>query len=283
MNNLQKAAISLIGCELLLACMGIAIKHVAVDLPNEMIVFFRNFFGLIALAPWLHQLGWSKLKTKVLHLHLLRGLSGVAAMYCFFYTIANITLAEATVLKLTSPFFIPIVAFLWLAEPIPNKLKYAVLLGFAGVLLIMRPGFNELTSAMLVGLAGALFAGFAKVAIRRLASEPSAVIVCYFGLIASTVSIVPLTWAWVTPSLENWLTLLFMGICATCAQLLMTRAYRLAPASKVGPFTYFSVIFAAAFGWIFWNETIALISIAGTLLIIGAGFLTMQTDKKVKA
>ena len=47
-----------------------------------------------------------ELRTSVPLLHLLRGLAGVAAMYCFFYALANLQLAEGMLLKMTSPLFI---------------------------------------------------------------------------------------------------------------------------------------------------------------------------------
>lgn len=44
--------------------------------------------------------------------------------------------------------------------------------------------------------------------------------------------------------------------CATIGQLTMTPAYRMAPAGKVGAFTYASVIFGAAYGYLFWDESL---------------------------
>ena len=53
-------------------------------------------------------------------------------MYCFFYALAHVPMAEAVLMKLTAPLFIPLVAFLWLGERIPRNVALAVLIGFTG-------------------------------------------------------------------------------------------------------------------------------------------------------
>lgn len=276
-SPLVTGALLIIVSEALLVAMSAAIKIVSVELPNEMLVFFRNVFGLVALSPLLIRAGPSALRTRRLHLHLLRALSGVGAMYCFFYTIASIPLAQAVLFKLTAPFFIPIIALLWLGERLPWSARIAILVGFVGVALILRPGFGGLHHAALFGLLGAALGALAKVAIRRMGeTEPPRRIVFYFGTVATLVSAVPLVWAWQTPSLEalGWLGM--MGCCATAAQLCLTRAYSLAPAGQIGPFTYISVVFASLLGWLFWNEIPATMTFAGSALVIVAGLLTLR-------
>jgi len=274
---LLQGAVLIIASELLLASMSAAIKVVAAELPNEMLVFFRNLFGLTFVLPIAARHGLGGLKTRHLHLHLARSLAGVSAMYCFFYTIAGIPLAEAILFKLTAPFYIPIIAWLWLSENVPGTVKAAIALGFIGVALILQPGFREIPVAGLVGLGGAVLAALAKVSIRRMSTtEPSARIVFYFGSIATTVSAVPLLWAWQTPSWGALGWLAAMGGSATIAQLLLTRAYALAPAAQIGPFTYVSVIFGSAYGWLFWDEIPGPLVIVGSVLIVAAGVLTTR-------
>jgi drug/metabolite transporter (DMT)-like permease len=108
-HRLLTGALYIILAELFFASMGASIRFVSEDLNNPMVVFARNLVGLLVLLPWLLH-GDNRFKTQVPHLHLLRGLAGVSAMYCFFYAIANLPLANAMLLKLTAPLFIPFVA-----------------------------------------------------------------------------------------------------------------------------------------------------------------------------
>ncbi len=273
-ENHRLGALFAVAAALMFASMGAAIKVVSVDLPNETIVFFRNLFGLLALAPLLLREGRGNLRTVCFRLHVLRGISGLAAMYCFFYAIAHLHLAEAVLLSYTTPLFAPLIALAWLGEPIPRRLRMAVMVGFAGVIFVLKPGPLSFSSVALIGLASGLFAALALITVRRMSgTEPIVRIVFYFGLISTLVSAVPLVWSWTGVNPRQLGLLLAIGMMATAGQLCMTKAYALAPAARVGPFTYASVIFAAVYGWLFWRQLPDVLSFAGTLLVVSGGAL----------
>jgi drug/metabolite transporter (DMT)-like permease len=268
--------------ELCFATMGVGIRFVSIELPNEMIVFARNLVGLMLLAPWLLRRGIGNVATRVPRLHLLRAIAGVSAMYCFFYALAHLPLAEAMLLKLTAPVFIPVIAVLWLHERVTALLWVALGIGFAGVVVILDPSLDGgaaiVSPIALVGLLGGLLAALAKVTVRRLSrSEPPTRIVFYFALIPGAISAVPLLWAWQTPSPIALLWLLGIAVSATLGQLALTRGLSLAPTSRMGAFGYFAVIFGAAFGWLIWGEQITLSLIAGSLLIAVGGLLASRS------
>ena len=50
-ENHLHGALFAITAALMFAAMGATIKIISADLPTEMAVFFRNFFGLIVLLP----------------------------------------------------------------------------------------------------------------------------------------------------------------------------------------------------------------------------------------
>jgi drug/metabolite transporter (DMT)-like permease len=270
----------LVGSELMFASMAAVIKSVSVELPTAVIVCFRNLFGLAALMPLVLRHHPRRLATRVLHLHVLRASAGLSAMYCFFFAIAHLPLTEATLLKLSSPLFIPLVALFWLREEIPAAAVWAVVLGFAGVVLVLRPGAEGFQLAGLVGLLGGALAALAKVTVRRLSrTEPTTRIVFYFACIATSVSAVPLIWSWETPEARDWLLLGLLGMFATAGQLMLTRAFGLAPAARVGPLTYSSVVFASAYGWLLWGEVPGMAAITGGLLIVLAGILAVSYSR----
>lgn len=276
-DDLRRGALLMLGSGLAFAVMGAIVKKVSVVLPNETVVFFRNVSGLIALLPWVAHRGWRVVRTERPRAHLVRSLFGIGAMYCFFYAIANMPLAEATLLNYSTPLFVPFIAWLWLREPISRALRWILVMGFAGVMLILKPGHDLFTPVSLVGLASGLLAAVAMVGVRSLArSEPSTRIVFYFTLFGCIVSAIPLAWAWRTPPLELWGWLIALGAVASLAQLLMTRAYASAPAAQVGPFTYSTAVFAALAGWWLWGELFDALSLAGALAIVAAGALALR-------
>ena len=202
---------------------------------------------------------------------------GLTAMYGFFYVIANMPLAEAALVKLTTPIFMPIIAGLWIGESIRRKNIWAIAIGFIGVIFILRPGTESFAPATLVGVIAALLAGSAKVCIRKMGStENSVTIVFYFGLISSLLSCIPLMWSWQLPSAHHWPWILLMGLVATCGQLALTKAYRIANPGQIGPYVYSSVIYGATLGWFIWGETLLLSTIIGSALIILAGIWNLK-------
>ncbi|HSQ06395.1 MAG TPA: DMT family transporter [Chromatiaceae bacterium] len=264
--------------EFMFASMGVGIRFVAAEVPNEVVVFFRNLISVLLLAPWLLRGAGGGLATKVPWLHLLRALAGLGAMYCFFYAIAQIPLAEAMLLKLTTPLFIPLIALLWLGEGITATIGLGVALGFGGVLFVLQPGLAGPSPVALIGLLGGALAAVALVTVRRLShSEPPTRIVFYFAGLATLVSAVPLPWAWRTPSPAALGWLGAIAILATLGQVCLTRGLSLAPAGQVGPFGYFAVIFGAGYGWLLWQEPLAWGTFVGSALILASGIILTRS------
>ncbi|MEJ2095476.1 MAG: EamA family transporter, partial [Gammaproteobacteria bacterium] len=58
--------------------------------------------------------------------------------------------------------------------------------------------------------------------------------------------------------------------------LLLTYSYSQAPAAQIGPFTYMSVVFAAMYGWIFWQEILDIYTLIGASLVVIAGSITLH-------
>ena len=279
-QSIIRGAIFIIAAELVLTMNGAIIKLASDGLPNEMIVFFRNSFGLLSLMPILAREGTAIIRTEKFHLHLVRGFCGISAMYSLFYVLGSIQLANAMLLKSTIPIFIPLVAFTWLKEKISTVARLAIAIGFCGVFLILKPG-TDFNWVMLIGLISSAFASVSMVTIRKLsATEPAIRTVLYFAIIASLISVIPLAWAWKTPTPEEWLLLIGLGLCSTVVQLLTTRGYASAPASQVGIFSYSSVIFGALVGWLFWKELWDINSLIGAIFITVAGFLTLRSRDK---
>lgn len=276
-HNLPRGAAYMLAAGLLFAATAAIIKNVSAQLPNEMVVFFRNLIGLAALAPWLVRRGPRHFATRHLGAHLMRALAGLAAMYCYFYAIARLPLAEAVLLNYSAPLFIPLAALLWVREPFSTRLWWPIGIGFAGIALILKPGLTLFTPVALLGLAAGVFSALAMAGIRRLAAtEPATRIVFYFTLIATLISALPLAWRWQAPEPALWLQLLLIGLLSTAAQLLLTRAYAHAPAAQVGPFAYGIVVFAGLIGWALWAEVPDALSLAGALLVVFAGALTIR-------
>ena len=256
---------------LLFAFTGVGIREVSASVNNESVVFFRNLVGVLFFLPLLLVRGVRPLRTTRLKSHLWRTTYGLAAMYCFFYAIAHLPLADAMLFTYSAPVFTPLIAHIWLKEPLTRRMLISSLIGLCGVLLVAKPSAALFEGAALVGLAASLLAAFAFVSIREMSdSEPATRIVFYFSLFSALFSAIPLTWSWqpLDATQLSWLL-------ATASQVIMSRAYGLAPPGLIGPVAYLAIVFAGIIAWLLWGETPDSLSLLGAALIFAASLLSV--------
>lgn len=276
-TNLPRAAAFMVFAAFLFALMSVMVKLLSHSLPNAMVVFLRSGLALLVLLPHILRRGLGQLRTTHLREHIVRGAVGMGAMYCFFFVIAKLGLAEALLLNYSLPLFIPLVERAWLGEPIPAGIWKPIALGMLGLVFILKPGLGLFQPAALVGVLGALFAATAQVGVRRLTLTDSvSSIVFYFSICSTLIGLGPALFTWVTPGADLIPLILAMVVAGTVAQLAMTRAYQLAPAAQVGPFIYGSVAFAALFDWLLFSRHPDGLSSFGTALVVAAGILALR-------
>jgi drug/metabolite transporter (DMT)-like permease len=279
--NPRLAALMITMAGVMFASMSACIKVISNDVPLEMVVFFRNVFGLLFLLVLLARAGNMRYQTQVFHLHFLRSIAGLAAMYAFFFAISVIHLSNAVLLSYTTPIFAPIIAAIWLKERFTLRLRIAITLGFFGIILIIQPGTASVSWGAVIGLMSGFSAAIAMVAIRRMSrTEPPMRVVFYYSVICTLVSTIPLTWSWQMPNLDQMMWVVAVGIFATSGQVFLTRGYSYATAAEVGPFVYTAVIAATVYGLIFWQESPNVLSIIGICTVIYACIIAMKSSTK---
>ncbi|HEX4911421.1 MAG TPA: DMT family transporter [Permianibacter sp.] len=258
--------------ELVFTGLGALVKYLAPHYSNAQIVFFRNLFALLILLPYLLARGKLVFKVDKLRFHFLRSTTGITSMYLYFYCLGVLPLGEVTLLAQTAPIWIPVIAYFWLGDEFKKRYLFSGLIGIAGVALVVRPDADTFSPVYLLGLLGAVLAAGSKVTIRRMSdTETAHMIVFYFSLISTVITAIPAFLQWQPIVSGDWPALLGLGITAALGQMLMTRAFMLAPPGRIGAWSYTQVVFAFAFGWLLWREPIHPLSLAGAALIIIAG------------
>jgi drug/metabolite transporter (DMT)-like permease len=277
LSPLVQGALLLLLAEACFAGIGAIVKYTTASASEVQVVFFRNFFALILMLPFLYRHGFALLKTHRWYLHLSRALTGIISMYCFFYVLSQLPLAQGMLVLLLSPFIVPVIARFWLKERPSRLTLFSILLGFIGVMLALPADTGTAHAVLLLGLLSAVLVAVTKTTIRYMSdTEPAVRIVFYFSLLTAVLSALPLPFYWQPLNNSVWLAFIGMGVLAAIGQLAMTRAYAIAPASDIGMWTYSSVIFAGLFGYLFWQEPVTMSWFAGVLLIFYAGYITTR-------
>jgi len=115
LSSIDRGIVFMLGSAIISAMNGAIAKILGDEMSALEIVFFRNMIGVALILFALYHTP-PTLPGGRLHMLLLRGFFGFAAMILFFYTITTIPLGEAITLNKTSPLFVAILAFIILGE-----------------------------------------------------------------------------------------------------------------------------------------------------------------------
>jgi drug/metabolite transporter (DMT)-like permease len=218
--------------------------------------------------------------------HFWRGTTGTISLVGYFYAMTQLPLATAITLNYTSPLWLTVLSTVLLGERFRPMLVAAIVLGFVGVGLLLQPTFSEDNlHAGLIGLSSGFFAACAYVNVKKLgdAGEPEWRVVFYFGVAGFVGSaLVQTIWQGEFHPVDaaNIWPLLGLGVAATIAQLAMTRAYHSGNTLVVGAFAYSTVIFAAIFGLVFFDEKLPPMAWIGMAIIVASGLMAKFASEK---
>ncbi|MBI3706308.1 MAG: DMT family transporter [Proteobacteria bacterium] len=235
---------------------NVFIRVLAADLPPLEIVFFRNFFGLAFMLPWLAHAGVSALRSDAHHLYAGRAFVGLLSMVSWFTALTLMPLAEATAVSFTSPLFATVAAVLVLGEIVRARRWTATIVGFIGAMIVLHPGTAAFGWAQLLVLCSAAASGFNSILIKQLTRRDSAnTIVTMLTLYLTPMSLVPALFVWTWPGLHDAPWIVALGMFATLSHLALTRAFAAADASAIMPFDFTRLPFIALVGWLAFDET----------------------------
>src|SRR5262249_26003295 len=219
--------------------MAVGIKLLGHRLENFQIGFFRVVIGFLAILPFVAGNRLGALRTRHAGVHFVRAVFGLVAMYCSYYAIARMPLADYTGLSFTKPLFATLLAIVILGETVRWRRWTATFVGFLGVLVMVRPGAGTIQPAALAALTDSFSIAFLVTLVKRLpATETPLTMLVYFGLFATVLSIGPAIYAWQWPTALEWLLLIGVGVLGALSQMFWIRAFRAGDASAVAPFDY---------------------------------------------
>ncbi len=270
-NPHGRAALLMLGSTLFFGLMAVTIRLAAESLHTFEIAFFRNFFGLAAALPLLLRHGPSLLKTDHLPRYTVRCVIGILSMFCGFWAIGHLPLAQAVALSYSTPLFVTIAAVLFLHEQVRARRWAAVVLGFIGVLVIVRPGTDSFTAGTLVALAAAVLSGLVSIQIKQLSyTEPADRIVLWTTLLWVPMSLGPALFVWQWPHGITWLWVIAAGVLGTGGHMLWTRALKLGDVSALTPISFMQLPLVAVFGYLVFDERLDRWTVLGAGIIFAA-------------
>ena len=201
-----------------------------------------------------------------------RSISAVVNGGAGFYAFSQLPLAQCYAIFFAMPLLITLLAIPILGEKVGLRRGIAVAVGLVGVLIVLRPGSADLSLGHAAALLAALSGSLTSVLVRKIGpDERSVVLILYPMVLTFIVMGMTLPFVYVPMEVRDLGLTAVIALFGMGGGLLIIRAYRSAPAVIVAPMQYSQIIWAAIYGFIFFNETIDSYTLIGTAVITASG------------
>ncbi len=261
---------------MLFSVMDVLVKGVSLEIGAYNAIFWRSLAGicfgalLFARRPsgWPSRAGW--------RLHIMRGVLAAMVALLFFWGLVHVPLAQAIALSFIAPIFALILAALLLKERISRATLWASVLAFAGVLTILGGQAQaEMGPMAMLGAASILASavGYAwnLILMRQQSQVAGPVEVVFFqNIIMASCLLLAAPFFAVFPDQQHLPSIVGAAALATASLMLLSWAYTHAEANFLAPVEFTAFVWAALFGWIAFDESVAPPTILGAGMIVAA-------------
>ena len=250
------------------------------------VLFFRAL-GSMAICSLLimPRAGWSVFKTRHIEQHIGRSSTQAVAQSFIIIAFGLMPLAGAVAINFSAPLFTTFLAALWLKDKVGVARLSALLVGFCGVLLVAGPGADSFRTGALFALGNAVLLGSVTAAVRGMSKTETAETLTMYQMVFLTIafSAATLVFGYTNPTAHDLVLMLINGVFNGLGQDWWTRSLSLAPASAVGPFYYFAIVFALIIGFLVWGDIPTLALLAGSAVVVASGLFLLWHESKKRA
>lgn len=237
----------------------------------------RFFFALLligstvaAMRPTLH--------LSNLRIHIGRTLCGWVGVSLMFAAVAFIPMADATAISFLNPVFGMMLAIPLLGEHVGRIRWTAAAIALLGALVLLRPTPASFQPAALLALGAAMALGLELIFIKKLSGRERPLSILFInnalGLVVASIAA---SFVWQMPTPAQWAALVGVGGTMACAQACFVNAVARADASFVTPFSYMTLVVAAAYDLMIFGVRPDTVSIIGAgIIIAGAALLAWR-------
>ena len=279
----------------LMALQDALIKLTSADLPLWQLYVLRSVIAIPALATLatLSGKGMAVRRLAFERWTMLRAILLVLMYISIYAAIPILPLSTLAGGLYTAPLFIAVLSSVLIGEPVRRRGWFAIALGFAGVLLILRPGAVAFALVALLPVLAGFFYALAAILTRSRCRQQdpftlamslniallAAGALASFGVLAwqpvpSQIEVLPFLFsAWVTLELTDLALIATLAVLTVGIGIGLAAAYQLAPPAIIATFDYSYLIFATIFGFVLFSEVPDWPTVAGMVLIAGAGLM----------
>jgi drug/metabolite transporter (DMT)-like permease len=281
-DDLQKAIVFVILAVLVLPIVNACAKLLD-GYPIVQITWARYaghfLFMMLVFAP---RYGRDLLRTTRPKMQLTRSSLHCISAFLNFYALGFVALPTATAIAFTAPLMVTALAPLVLSERIGFARWLAVGAGFIGTLVVVRPGTDGQGWAMTLLLLSAANSAVIQLMSRKLAQHDGAAVSnTYMVLVGFVLMSLPLPWVWQDPAdMPDTLLFVAIGITGGLGHYFLVRAFELAPAGFVSPFTYGQILGATLLSYLVFGQLPDTWTWLGVAIIVASGLFIFYRERR---
>ena len=212
---------------------------------------------------------------------LIRSTTTVIAMSTAFYAFTVLPLAEVYALLFATPLLITAMSAWLLGEPVRGQRWAAVIVGLIGVLIVLRPGVTVISFGHICGLIAAFCSALGSIIMRKIGGEERTAVMILYPMLSSILSMgLILPFVYVPMQIVDLGLSASVGAMSVFAQMMIIIAYRAAPAAVVAPTQYSQILWATAFGALFFDELPDMWVGVGATVIIASGVFIVWRESR---
>lgn len=282
--NPVRAIILMCVASALFACLDTTAKYLVANssIPLAEVVWVRYLGQLGAMVMVLGLVAVPKLiRSKRVWAQLARSCLLLSSTAFNFMALRHLRLDQTTTIGFLTPLMVAALAGPLLGEWIGWRRAVAIVIGFCGVLLAVRPGFAGLHPAFLFAFGSMISYAFFSLITRYLAAYDSSETTLFYSLFAGTFLVAPFAladWHW-PANWQTWALLWSMGLYGAAGHYLFIVAHRLAPASRIVPFIYVTLITHSAGGFLVFGDVPDVWTLGGAMIVIGSGLYLFHRER----
>tara|TARA_B100000674_G_scaffold116743_1_gene87992 strand:- start:84 stop:971 length:888 start_codon:yes stop_codon:yes gene_type:complete len=285
-NNVKAILLTLIG-SFFAVLMEALIRAAQYDSNVYTIGFFRFFFGLIIISPYLIKNKFNTYKTRNLKFYLLRGFFNLPMMIFGFGALVYVPFEQFKAMNFLSPIIVVLLSFIIFREKIFYFRILALIIGFIGMLIIVRPGIIEFNIGTLMILISLTFWSFIIILSKFVSKDDSPITMVTYQYTIMTILALPLAvFFWQAPSLISLFYVFIAAISGTILHLCLAQSYKYAELSVTQPIWFSGLIFGSIFGYFAFNETPDIWTWVGGIVVFSSVLVITYNernkDKKVE-
>ena len=202
-------------------------------------------------------------------------ITGAAAFYAF----TVLPLAQVYAFIFAAPLLITVLSIPILGERVGLHRWSAVALGLVGVLIVLRPGATEISLGHIAAMVAASGSALVAVITRKIGNEERTAVLMLYPMMANFVLMgAAMPFVYQPMPVEHLGLLALMSALGFLGGTLMIAAYRQGDAAIVAPMQYSQIIWAAFFGYFFFNELPDLFTWIGAGVIILSGIYVVLRE-----